>query len=131
MESKESRFGWLVSIGQWLAWLATSAGVIVTAIYIREGLLDFLGRYGVMRLEEYSENGVIAKRLEVRTELTAVDFFTIFFLACLAVWAIVWIEYYFRKGRAKGLLWKRVLRVAGVEAAIILGSILLRILIPT
>ena len=130
MEVKESRLSWLVSIGQWLAWLATAVGVIISAIYIREALLDFLVRYGVYRLEDYQEQGVIAKGLEINSQVGAVDYFAIFILACLAVCAIVWIEYYFRRGRLKGVLWKRVFKVAGVEVAIIAGSVLLRILIP-
>ena len=129
MEIKASRPEWLVSIGQGLAWLAASFGVLLSAIFIREFVLEILTWYRTLHLEALQKGGVIAKELETNTRLSAVDFIMIFILTCAAAWAVIDIEYYFRKGRAKGLLLKRILKVAGIEAGIILGSVLLRMLL--
>ena len=124
--SGESRFGWLISIVQGLAWLVTGAGAIVDAIYIREGLLRVLAWFRATQLAAFHANGGIGNDLGMTFRLTAVDFLTIFILACGAVVAIVWIEYFYRMGRPKGLLWKRLFRVVVVEAAIILVSTLIQ-----
>ncbi len=123
--SGESRFGWLISIVQGLAWLVTGVGAIVDAIYIREGLLRVLAWFRAAQLDAFHASGGIGNDLGMTFRLTAVDFLTIFILACAAVVAIVWIEYYYRKGRPKGLLWKRLIRVVVVEAAIVLVSTLI------
>ncbi len=129
METKASRPEWLVSIGQGLAWLATSFGALLSAIYIREFVLEILRWYRAWHLEALRKSGVIAKELETNTRLSALDFILIFVLTCVTAWLVIEIEYYFRKGRSKGLLLKRILKVAGIEAGIILGSVLLRMLI--
>ena len=50
-------------------------------------------------------------------------------LGCAALVFVILIEAYYRKGRALGLLWKRVAKVAIIEVAIfaLLGLILLYI----
>ncbi|MBE0696658.1 MAG: hypothetical protein IH586_07020 [Anaerolineaceae bacterium] len=129
MEPKETHADWLVSIGQGAAWIITAAGVLLSAIFIREAEQDILAWYGVRHLKVLQEGGEVGKALETNTQLRTIDNFVIFILACLAVWAVVEIEYYFRKGRPKGLLLKRILKVAGIEVGIIIGSVLLRMLI--
>jgi len=130
MTLKGSRPEWLISIGQGAAWLVTSFGTIVTALFIREAVVDVL-RWNQSRvLQTAREQGEVGKALETSTQITATDFIVIFILACLAVWAVIEIDNYFRKGRPKGLLLKRVLTVAGIEIGIIIGSVLLRMLLP-
>jgi hypothetical protein len=128
VQRKASRFDWLVSLGQALAWLVTAFGVLLTALFLREALLDILGLYGDRRLTSFRDAGVIGKELWINTQIHAADFLVIFIMACLGVWAIVAIDDYFRKGRKKGLLLKRILTVVGIELGVIVGSVLLRVL---
>jgi len=57
--------------------------------------------------------------------LTAIDNAMLLVLGCAAIGFIIWIEYYFRKGRPLGLLYKRIARVAGIEVAIIVAVVIL------
>lgn len=129
MESKNTRAEWLVSIGQVLAWLITAAGVILTALFVRGAAVDFLVWNGARRLQSFREAGEIGRALQITTQTKAADFITIFILTCLGVWAAIEIDFYFRKGRPKGLLLRRFLTVAGIEIGIIIGTVLLRILL--
>ena len=129
MELKETRAEWLVSIGQVLAWLMTAAGVILTALFVREAAADFLMWNGARRLQSFREAGEVGRALRTSTQIKAADFIIIFILTCLAVWAAIEIDFYLRKGRPKGLLLKRFLTVAGIEIGIIIGTVLLRILL--
>jgi len=129
MEPKETRAEWLVSIGQVLAWLITAAGVILTALFVRGATKDFLVWNGARRLQSFREAGEVGRALRTGTQIKAADFIIIFILTCLAVWAAIEIDFYFRKGRPKGLLLKRFLTVAGIEIGIIIGTVLLRILL--
>jgi hypothetical protein len=131
VDLKESRLSWLVSIGQGLAWLVTAGGALMSALFIREALMDIMVWYGIRQLKVLRAAGQVGKELGMNSRITAIDFCAIFILACLAVWAIVEIDVYFRKGRAQGLLLKRVLTVSGIEAGIIAVSALLRMLIQS
>jgi len=129
MELKETRAEWLVSIGQVLAWLITAAGVVLTALFVREAAVDFLVWNGARRLQSFREAGEVGRALRTAAQVKAADFIIIFILTCLAVWAVIEIDFYLRKGRQQGLLLKRFLKVAGIEIGIIIGTVLLRILL--
>jgi len=129
MELKETRAEWLVSIGQVLAWLITAAGVVLTALFVRGATKDFLVWNGARRLQSFREAGEVGRALRIGTQTKAADFIIIFILTCLAVWAVIEIDFYFRKGRPEGLLLKRFLTVAGIEIGTIIGTVLLRILL--
>lgn len=129
MAPKETRAEWLVSIGQVLAWLVAAAGVILAVLFIREAIVDFLVWIGVRRLQSFREAGEVGRALQTATQTTAADFIIIFILTCLGVWAAIEIEFYFRKGRPQGLLLKRFLKVIGIEAGIVIGTVLLRMLL--
>jgi len=129
MEYNETRGGWLVSIGQYIAWLITSLGAIMDALYIREAVLYILSLYQVIQTEAFHKRGGIGLNLQYGFAMSAVDDFLLLILGCGAVVAAVTIEYYFRKGRPKGLLLKRIGVVVGVEIGIIAAMILLQMLI--
>ncbi len=129
MGSKETRAEWLISIGQVLAWLITGAGAILTALFVREAGVDLLAWNGAQRVQSSREAGEVGRALRTNTQIRAADFTIIFILTCLVVWAVIEIDFYFRKGRPKGLLLKRFLTVAGIEVGIIIGTVLLRLLL--
>jgi len=129
VEPKKKHAEWLVSIGQVLAWLIAAAGVIPTALFVREATVDSLVWNGARRLQSFREAGEVGRALRTGAQIKAADFIIIFILTCLGVWAVIEIDYYFRKARPKGLLLKRFLTVAGIEIGIIVGTVLLRILL--
>lgn len=130
MDIKKSRPGWLVSIGQGMAWLISAVGVILTALFVREAVHEIVLWIADRRLAAAREGGVPGgNTIRIGNQTTAFDFIGIFLLAILAIWAIVEIDNYLRKGRAKGLLFRRFLKVIGIEAGIIIGSVLLRMLL--
>lgn len=131
MALKEPRSaGWLVAVGQNLAWLAASAGAIINAIYIREAVLEFLVWYRDRYLQGEHEPGSLGlRRLQTSSQVTLVDFLTIFVAAIVVGGVIVWLEYYFRRGRQNGVLLKRVMVVAAVEVSIVVTSILIRMIL--
>ena len=73
MGPKETRTEWLVSIGQVLAWLITAAGVILTALFVREAAMDFLVWNGARRLQSFREAGEVGRALQIDTQIQAVD----------------------------------------------------------
>jgi hypothetical protein len=128
MKAEKSGFKWLVSLGQSGAWFILAFGALLSAIFIREALKDFLFWYRVQHLNALRESGIIGGDIRTTAQITFIDFFAIFILAILVVSSIVVIDNYLRRGRASGLLGKRIFTVAGIEGGIIIGTILLRML---
>jgi hypothetical protein len=128
MKAERSSFHWLVSFGQGLSWMTLAAGALLSAVFVREALKEFLVWYRVQHLNALRESGITGGDLRTTAQITAIDFFAIFILAILVVLSIVVMDNYFCTGRAKGLLRKRILTVAGIEVGIIAGTILFRML---
>lgn len=128
MEYNETRGGWLVSVGQFLVWMATSAGVVVDALYIREAVTAILSAWQVFHTIAYRKSGGVGIDLSAGFALTTFDEILLIILGCGAVAAVVAIDYYFRRGRPKGLLLKRIGIVVGIEMAIVAASIIVRLL---
>lgn len=126
METNPSKYDWLISLGQFAAWMAACAGVIFDALYLREAVLDVLTWLRSRSLAAFRESGGLGPDLLTGFRYTAADMFFIFALAIISVSLMIGIEVYFRRGRPQGLLLKRIGRVAGVEAAVLLGSILVQ-----
>jgi hypothetical protein len=126
MEDNQTKGGWIVDIGQGITWLVTSLVAVIDALYLREAVLAGLSLFQAARAENFHKNGGVGLDLSTGFAMSAVDDFMLLILGCATVAAVIIIEYYFRKGRPKGLLLKRIGIVVGIELAIIVVSIIIR-----
>ncbi len=124
MENAESRWGWLITIGQYFAWLITAIGAVLDALYLRDAFSALLNVLQVIHSTNYTRGGGIGIDFTFAYAMTAYDEVMILILGLAAVAAVIAIEYYFRKGRPKGLLFKRIGLVVGIEIAIVAVSII-------
>ena len=123
MEQKSS---WSVSILYMLAWLICSLFVIVDVLAIREATLDVLTANQVRQIEQSAEKEKTATRISTGFTMTAVDQGIIFLGGVVAVVFAIAIEYYFRIGKQKGLLLKRVGLTLAIEVAIFVVCVLIQ-----
>ncbi len=126
MEESQSRGGWLATLSYFVAWMIASAGTIIDALLIREAILSIMAWYKVISTEAFHQQGGVGDQLLTSFGITAADNFVILILGCAAVGVVIWIEYYFRKGRPKGWLYQRIGKVLAVEVAIIIAALLIR-----
>ncbi len=127
----ETRGGWPATLALYAAWLVTALGSVIDALAIREAVLAILSWYRVLETAAYHRAGGVGEDIFTGFGLTAVDDVILFFLGCGAVAATVGIEYYYRKGRPKGLLYKRIGKVLGIEIAIIIVAVVVRMLVSS
>ncbi len=129
MEYDEGRGSWLVTIGLSVAWFVTSIGAIIDALYIREAILAGLGLINVYQMENFHRQGGVGLDFSFGFAMTFYDNVALLILGCAAIAFVIWVEYYFRKGRMKGQLLKRIGKIVGIEVAIIVVAILVRIIL--
>ena len=129
LETNENRGGWLVSIGQAFAWLVTSILIVFDALYIREAALSIASLFQVAQYQVYRQKGGLGIDFQTGYMVSLFDNALLLILGIVLVSAVVAIEYYFRKGRPKGLLLKRIGIVLGIEIGAIVVSILIRLVI--
>ena len=127
MEYEQERNGILISLGQFAAWLVASLGTIADVLYLRGAVTSLMTILDAAHAGVYQRGGGIGPDLSFGYQLSALDQGLIFVLGLAAVSAVVAIEYYFRKGRPKGLLLSRIGRVFGIEIAIVVISILIKL----
>ena len=118
MQDTQSRFDWLTSLGLFAAWVVTSLGALLDAVYIRGVILTVLRVLQVIDQQIYSKQGGIGVNFQFGYGLTLIDDVLVLVLGCAALAAVILIEAYYRKGRALGAHWKRVGKVAIVEFSI-------------
>ncbi len=128
MEYDASRGGLLVTLGQFAAWVVTAIGAVIDALYVREAILSLLSVVQAIRSADYHRNGGLGLDFQTGFAISAIDDVVMLILGCGAIAAVVAIEYYYRKGRPKGLLLKRIGTVVGIEVAILVISMILRAL---
>jgi hypothetical protein len=126
MDILQERNSWLISLAQFGAWIIASLGAIVDALYIRDFVDTLFSVIMASHNENFHRSGGVGLDLTFGYALTAYDEAMLFTLGIAAMALVIVIEYYFRRGRAKGLLFKRIGTVFGVELAIVAASILLR-----
>ena len=127
MDDNQTKGGWIVDVVQYVTWLVTSLVVVVDALYVREAVLAGLSLFQMAQTENYHRQGGVGLDLSTGFAISLIDDFMLLILGCAAVAAVIVIEYYFRRGRPKGLLLKRIGTVVGIELAIIVVSIIIRI----
>lgn len=125
MATASARPDWLVSLGQFGAWILTSAGAIFDALYIRSAIQSILSALSLAHGAAYQRQGGLGVDFQFTNALTATDEFLLVVLGCVALACIIAIEYYFRKGRPRGLLLKRIGRVVLIEVAVFVVAILI------
>ena len=125
MQDNPSRYDWLVSLGLFFSWIITSIGVLIDALYTRSAVQAILQRLQVIGNEAYKAKGGVGLDFQLGYALTTTDMTLLLVLGCVALGFIIAIEYYFRKGRPKGLHWKRVRKVVLIEIAVFIVSILI------
>jgi hypothetical protein len=131
MDETESRGGCLATLILYAAWAVTTLGAIIDALAVREAVLAILAWVKVIKTETYHQAGGVGEDIVTNFGLDAIDNFVVLVLALAAVGFTIWIEYYFRKGRPMGSLYKRIGKVALVEVAIVVAAILIRVFVAT
>ena len=125
MQDNPPRYDWLVSIGLFFAWVITSIGVLVDALYARSAVEAILQRLQLIGYQAYQSKGGLGIDFQLSYSLLATDMSMILVLGCVALAFVIAIEYYIRKGRKNGQHWKRVGRVILIELAVFIVSILI------
>jgi hypothetical protein len=117
--------GWLVTIAQFTAWLVTSLVAVVDALYIREAILAVLQALQIVNYNVLHKQGFMGLNYQFGFAIGAADNVMLLILGIAMVGFTVWVEYYFRRGRLRGLLWKRIGLVFGGQIALIVVMILI------
>ena len=125
----EHKGGCLVSLGQAFAWLVASLLVVVDMLYVREAFLSILLAFQATKEQAYHAAWGLGLDFSTGFAVSLADDVILFILGIAAIGAVVAIEYYFRKGQPKGLLLKRIGKVAAIEVGIIIISILVRAIV--
>ena len=131
MEESTSKGGWLATLIQFVGWVVATAGAIIDALAVREAVLAILAWVKVIKTEAYHQSGGVGEDILTNFGLTAIDYAAIFVLAMIAVGFTIWFEYYFRKGKPQGLLYRRIGKVVAIEIGIIVAAILVRVFIAS
>jgi len=124
MDQDQNKGGCLVTLVQAFAWLVTSVAAVIDMLYIRQAVLAVLSAILSARSLAYHAVGGLGLDFSPDFGVSLVDKVLIFILGIGTIVAAVYIEYYFRKGQPKGLLYKRIGLVAAIEAGIFLISVL-------
>ncbi len=129
MNTNVSKDSCLGSLGMAFAWLVTSILAVISGLYIREAILSIASLFQSEQYQIFKQNGGIGLDFQTGYMISLLDNVVLLILGIAVITAVIAVEYYFRKGRAKGLLLKRIGIVAGIEVATILVSILIRAVI--
>jgi hypothetical protein len=114
---------------QYVAWLLAGVGSVLDMLAIREAVLALLAWYRVIETKAYRAAGGVGEDIFTGFGISAADNVILVILACGAVAVTVWAEYYFRKGRPKGELYKRIGKVLGIELAVIVVAMIIRVIV--
>lgn len=126
MTENETNSGWLATLSVYVAWIITAAGSVIDMLGIREALLAVLALLRLVNQDIYRSKGGVGEDIVTNFGFAAFDNVMLLVLGIATVGIVVWLEYYFRKGREKGLLYKRIGKVLLIEVAIFIGVILIR-----
>jgi hypothetical protein len=129
MIADQNRGGIWATLALYGAWLVTSLGVIIDVLYVREAVSTLLTVLDVTHMQNYRKSGNLGIDFNFAYAMTFYDEAILFILFLAAVAFVVAIEYYYRRGRPKGLLFKRIGIVFGIEVAVVVVSIIFQQLI--
>lgn len=118
---------WWKSVIQYGSWIVAVILAIVDALMIREALISFL-TWNQIRIQNLQRaQGLVPEKTQLGFTTEAFAQGAAFVLAVIVIAAVIWIEYYFRKGNERGVLFRRIGIVAGVEVGILLLSLILQV----
>jgi hypothetical protein len=120
--------GWLVTIAQFTAWLVTSLVAVVDMLFIRYAALAVMQALQIIDYNELHKRGFMGINYQFGFAIGAADNIILVVLSVCAVAFTVWVEYYFRRGRPLGLLWKRIGIVLACQIGIVILSILIQVI---
>lgn len=126
MLQNETNSGWVATLSHYGAWLVTSLIALIDMLAIREAFLALLSWFSVVHTAAYHRSGGVGQDIFTQFGISAADNVLLLFLGLGVVAAVIYVENYFRKGRPKGLLYKRIGKVFLIEIAIIVVAILIR-----
>ncbi|MBC7256383.1 MAG: hypothetical protein H5T66_09820 [Chloroflexi bacterium] len=108
---------WGLAMTRLAAWLVSTALVIVDLFVLRRLVFDILVYIGrTMSPEKAHQRGLAGASFG--WEATFWQYVAVILLACLGIVAVIGVDYYFRQSADKRQLFKRILRVLGIQVAI-------------
>lgn len=131
MTINETRGGWLASLSQFVAWIITSILAVMDMLFIREAILAGLAWFRVIETAAYRRAGGVGEDIFTGFGISAFDNVMLVLLGLAALSACIYFEYYFRKGRPQGLLYRRIGKVLLIEVVVIVVALLLKIVISS
>jgi hypothetical protein len=128
LKSKLDSGSWQFSIIQLVAWLISMVLAVVCVLYIREVLIIIASLFQLASEAAYKQAGNPGIDLTPGRVVLLFDNIMLFVLGVSAVGFVIWVDYYFRRGRPEGLLLKRIGIVLGSEVAIIVACVLIKLI---
>lgn len=125
MENNQSRGGLLGTVSYFVAWIIAAVGSIIDALLLREAVLALLAVAKVLNQAAYRRRGGLGEDIFTNFGLSAIDNVFILILGIAAITVTIWSEYYFRKGRPIGQLYKRIAIVLGAEIGVIILAVVI------
>ncbi len=113
MEDKQEP-GWTSTLGYIIAWLVSTALLIVDLFLARNIIIDMMTSAGLMR-QVADPDAWRSRRLTYGWLIDTTDRALLLALACVGIAGSIAIEHHYRKGAAEGKLRRRVIRVMGYE----------------
>jgi hypothetical protein len=124
MDQDQNKGSCLVTLVQSAAWFITSVAAVLDMLYIRQAILSVLAAIQAAQGLAFHAAGGVGLDFSTDFGVTLVDKLLIFILGVGTIVAVVAIEYFFRKGQPKGLLYKRIGLVVAIEAGIFVLSVI-------
>lgn len=110
------------------AWLICSVLLLTNVMMVREAVLDVMTAVQAKQIENAPSGEKTVARFQAGRVKGLVDRSVIIIGSIATVMLMVYFEYYFRRGFEKDILAQRILRVVGIQAAILLiGFIIINV----
>lgn len=112
-----------------LAWLACSVFLIADVLVLRQATLDVVTAVQQQQIENSAEGERHSTRINAGFVKEIIDRAYIILGGVAGVALVIYIEYYFRTGRQKGLLYPRIGKVFAILAAVLVVSMIVQTLV--
>jgi hypothetical protein len=124
MES--SKGSWWKVVIHYVSWLVASLLAIVDALLLRQAVISFMIWNQTRIIEAQRAQGLVPEKIQLGFTTEAVAQWALFILGITVVTAVIWIEYYFRKGIAIDKFFQRIGIVLGTEVGLIVLAVILQ-----